>query len=128
MEDFKWAKFWKSQNDIKGIARFGDRLWDVAVKSSLDTYLSHVQEGDAYIFMDPAMKGDLLGKNFLASEILWWDGGVVEGGVKTKIRSLTMFPSMTPALFNSKTEGVDELPNTKYLLRSVSAAFGPGVR
>lgn len=56
--DFKWKCFLKIAQTHGGVvARFGDKLWDVAHHSSLDTYLSHVSDGDTYIFLDPHMGG-----------------------------------------------------------------------
>ena len=45
-----------------GVGRFGDKLWDVAELSSLDSYLSHVRDRDCYIFWDPKLGGTLSGK------------------------------------------------------------------
>ena len=44
------------------VARFGDKLWDVAHVDSLDTYLQHVGDRDCYLFVDPRLKGTLSAK------------------------------------------------------------------
>mgnify|MGYP006087080387 CR=1 FL=1 len=63
VEDFKWQKhldFVKEHGAV--IARFGDKLWDVAHRDSLRTYLGHVDDKDCYIFFDPRLGGTLSGK------------------------------------------------------------------
>lgn len=63
VEDFKWRKyedFVKAHGRV--VARFGDRLWDVAHRDSLHTYLAHVDDRDCYIFFDPALNGTLSSK------------------------------------------------------------------
>lgn len=39
------------------VARFGDKLWDVAHLDSLHDYLSHVDDRACYIFRDPRLHG-----------------------------------------------------------------------
>ena len=58
VEKFKWQtalKIGKAHGGI--VARFGDKLWDVAHYESLQTYLKHVRDADCYVFMDPALQG-----------------------------------------------------------------------
>ena len=63
METFKWETHQKLvKQHVFVVGRFGDKLWDVAEKTSLDTYLSHVKDQDCYIFWDPVFKGTLSGK------------------------------------------------------------------
>ena len=58
VEEFKWGKFLEiAKAHHGGLARFGDRKWDVASLKSLDTYLKHVPEESTYLFMDPNMRG-----------------------------------------------------------------------
>ena len=58
VERFKWAAFAKISKQHNGvIARFGDKLWDVAHLESLDTTLKHISDRDCYVFLDPALKG-----------------------------------------------------------------------
>jgi hypothetical protein len=66
VERFKWGCFKNMMRTHGGvIARFGDMLWDVAALDSLHPsptaseagYLSHVKDGDCYMFMDPKMPG-----------------------------------------------------------------------
>lgn len=58
VETFKWNTFVKIANLHHGVvARFGDKLWDVAHKKSLHTYLSHIKDSDCYVFLDPDQKG-----------------------------------------------------------------------
>lgn len=60
VEEFKWrchVDFVTKHKSV--VARFGDKLWDVAHIQSLSTYLSHVQDRDCYIFFDPYLKGTL---------------------------------------------------------------------
>lgn len=62
VERFKWRCFLKIAKDHDGvIARFGDKLWDVAHHDALKTYMSHIED-ESYIFMDPKLKGTLSGK------------------------------------------------------------------
>jgi hypothetical protein len=60
VERFKWECFQKME-DVHGrvVARFGDKLWDVAHLKSLRTYMAHVKDSDCYVFMDPTQKGTL---------------------------------------------------------------------
>lgn len=63
VEKFKWEchkKFVKMHGFV--LARFGDKLWDVATLESLTTYLKHVADRDCYVFFDPKFKGTLSGK------------------------------------------------------------------
>lgn len=54
VERFKWNAFQKIRHlHGKVVARFGDKLWDVAHLDALHTYLSHIHDRDCYIFMDP---------------------------------------------------------------------------
>ena len=63
VEKFKWNKYLECHRLHKGVvARFGDKLWDVAHYNSLNGYLSHVEDRHCYIFFDPNMKGTLSGK------------------------------------------------------------------
>lgn len=63
VEDFKWKAFLEIGRTHGGvIARFGDKLWDVAHVSSLESYLTHVDDRDCYLFLDPALKGTFSGK------------------------------------------------------------------
>lgn len=58
VEEFKWNTFLTIAREHNGVvARFGDKMWDVAHKQSLTSYLSHVQDRDCYIFLDPKQKG-----------------------------------------------------------------------
>ena len=58
VEEFKWKAYLKIADAHGGVvARYGDKLWDVAHIRSFDTYLSHVQDKDCYIYMDPNLKG-----------------------------------------------------------------------
>jgi len=56
--DFKWKTFLKIA-DLHGgvVGRFGDRLWDVAHRGSLSTYLSHIPHKSCYIFKDKNLGG-----------------------------------------------------------------------
>ena len=63
VEQFKWnchVKCCKMHTSV--IARFGDKLWDVAHIQSLHTYLGFVKDEDCVIFFDPFLKGTLSGK------------------------------------------------------------------
>lgn len=56
----KWK--WETYKEIKRrhktvVARFGDRLWDVANYRSLNTSLKHVKHSDCYVFMDASQNG-----------------------------------------------------------------------
>ena len=63
VEEFKWRAFLKIAAEHNGVvARFGDRLWDVAHLRSLDTYLEHVSDKDCYIFFDPELRGTMSAK------------------------------------------------------------------
>ncbi|MEC7000354.1 MAG: hypothetical protein VXX04_00805, partial [Actinomycetota bacterium] len=70
VERFKWETFAKISKTHGGVvARFGDKMWDVAHVASLHPghdgyrsadnagYLSHVPDKACYIFVDPALKG-----------------------------------------------------------------------
>lgn len=70
VERFKWETFVKIGKTHGGVvARFGDKMWDVAHIASLHSghdgyrpadnagYLSHVPDRACYIFVDPALKG-----------------------------------------------------------------------
>ena len=58
VEEFKWGVFRGIAQTHGGVvARFGDKLWDVAHMRSLDTYLAHVRDRDCYMFMDPELRG-----------------------------------------------------------------------
>ena len=58
VETFKWNTYLKIGREHNGVvARFGDKLWDVAAHESLTGYLAHVDDRDCYVFMDPAQKG-----------------------------------------------------------------------
>ena len=58
VETFKWNTYVKIGREHNGVvARFGDKLWDVAAHESLTGYLAHVDDRDCYVFMDPAQKG-----------------------------------------------------------------------
>lgn len=63
VERFKWKKhqeFVKMHGAV--LARFGDKMWDVAHGDSLHTYLAHVHDEDSYVFFDPRLGGTLSGK------------------------------------------------------------------
>jgi hypothetical protein len=63
VEEFKWQCFVKMNHQHGGVvARFGDKLWDVAHLKSLDGYLAHVGDKECYIFRDPALRGTLSAK------------------------------------------------------------------
>lgn len=63
VEEFKWKAFLEIAEQHEAVvARFGDRLWDVAHIQSLDTYLKHVHDKDCYLFFDPRLKGCLSAK------------------------------------------------------------------
>lgn len=63
VEIFKWNAFHHIAKQHGGVvARFGDKLWDVAHVNSLHTYLAHIHDRDCYIFMDPHLKGTFSGK------------------------------------------------------------------
>jgi hypothetical protein len=59
VERFKWTCYCRIAHEHGGVvARFGDRLWDVAHLKSLDDgYLGHVRHRECYVFMDPALGG-----------------------------------------------------------------------
>ena len=61
VEQFKWGKFKDIAKQHHGVvARFGDKMWDVAHIASLDKYtgyMRHVDDKDCYVFMDPRQKG-----------------------------------------------------------------------
>lgn len=63
VEEFKWGVFCKIARLHGGVvARFGDKLWDVAHLRALESYQSHVEDRECYIFFDPALYGTLSGK------------------------------------------------------------------
>lgn len=63
VEKFKWKCYVDCHILHKGVvARFGDKLWDVAHINSLRGYLRHVEDKHCYIFFDPDMKNTLSGK------------------------------------------------------------------
>ena len=63
VERFKWNVYLDMARQHGGVvARFGDKMWDVAHHTSLHTYLSHVNVRSCYLFLDPALKGTLSGK------------------------------------------------------------------
>lgn len=63
VEDFKWTCVIKISVAHRGIvARFGDKLWDVAHVEALHSYLRHVKDKDCYMCLDPAMNGALSAK------------------------------------------------------------------
>jgi hypothetical protein len=63
VEDFKWAVHQKLVADHGAVlAKFGDKLWDVAHRSSLRSYLGHVSDADCYLFWDPRLNGTLSAK------------------------------------------------------------------
>ena len=63
VEEFKWDCHRKCHKEHDGvIAKFGDKLWDVAHIQSLRTYLKHVHDRNCYIFFDPYLNGTLSGK------------------------------------------------------------------
>ena len=58
VERFKWGKCVEIARLHGGVvARFGDRLWDVAHSDSPHTYLHHVKDSDCYMFVDPRQHG-----------------------------------------------------------------------
>lgn len=60
VEAFKWDCFCEIAKSHSGVvARFGDMLWDVADLSKLHDEMSHVQDTDCCIFMDPSLGGCL---------------------------------------------------------------------
>lgn len=63
VERFKWDAFLQIGRLHGGVvARFGDKLWDVAHIDSLRSYLAHIKDRHCYVFMDPRLKGTLSGK------------------------------------------------------------------
>lgn len=63
VESFKWNETVRIAAIHKGIvARFGDRMWDVATEESLHTTLRHVGHREAYAFMDPTLAGAVSAK------------------------------------------------------------------
>lgn len=63
VEEFKWRTFIEIGQQHHGVvAKFGDKLWDVAHIDSLHTYLSHIQDKDCCIFLDPAQNGTMSAK------------------------------------------------------------------
>lgn len=61
VEDFKWGKHVQitKLHGCPAVARMGDKLWDVAHRDSLSTYMSHVKDRDTCIFFDPMLDGAL---------------------------------------------------------------------
>lgn len=60
VEKFKWKTFFNIGKSHGGVvARFGDKLWDVAHIESLRGNLEHIHDKDCYIFRDPSMKGTI---------------------------------------------------------------------
>ena len=58
VEEFKWKCYLKIGCAHGGVvARFGDKLWDVAHIASSQTYLKHVDDKHCYVFRDPQMRG-----------------------------------------------------------------------
>lgn len=58
VERFKWDAYDAIARQHGGvIARFGDKMWDVAHLDALHTSLAHVHDRDCYMFLDPKMKG-----------------------------------------------------------------------
>ena len=60
----KWEEHLKIDRECRTrnetiLAKFGDRLWDVANIDSLSTYLKHIPHNSAYVFWDthPEMRG-----------------------------------------------------------------------
>ena len=66
VEDFKHAAYVQIGRQHGGVvARFGDKLWDVAHRDSLRGergYLAHVDDRDCYLFLDPALRGTMSAK------------------------------------------------------------------
>ena len=61
VDDFKWAVHQKLVDDHGAVlAKFGDKLWDVAHRSSLRSYLGHVSDADCYLFWDPRLNGTVV--------------------------------------------------------------------
>ena len=60
---FKWDTFFKIARMHSGVvARFGDKLWDVAHMESLETYLGFVKDHHACIYRDPRLSGTISSK------------------------------------------------------------------
>ena len=60
IEKFKWnasQMIFKAHHGI--VARFGDKLWDVAHIDSLHGYMGHITDHDCCVFLDPKLKGTL---------------------------------------------------------------------
>jgi hypothetical protein len=70
VEEFKWKCFCRISQQHGGVvARFGDKMWDVAHLRSLDPQrppdkggLDHVPDSACYLFSDPALGGTLSAK------------------------------------------------------------------
>jgi hypothetical protein len=63
VEDFKWGVHQTLVVEHGAVlAKFGDKLWDVAHRDSLRSYLGHVSDADCYLFWDPRLKGTLSAK------------------------------------------------------------------
>lgn len=59
-EEFKWNCHMKCFRLHDGvIAKFGDKLWDVAHIQALHSYMSHVEDEWCLVFFDPYLKGTL---------------------------------------------------------------------
>lgn len=62
-ERFKWDCYVKCHRTHGYVvARFGDKLWDVAHIQSLHSYLEHVGDDACCLFYDPYMRDTLSGK------------------------------------------------------------------
>jgi hypothetical protein len=60
VERYKWDMFTRIANMHNGcVARFGDRLWDVAHIDALHTYMKDVSNRSCYIFKDRRLRGTL---------------------------------------------------------------------
>ena len=58
VENFKWNCYLQIGKVHGGVvARFGDKLWDVAHYDSIQTYLKHIEDKHCYAFRDPMMRG-----------------------------------------------------------------------
>ena len=58
VEMFKWKRYeYIKKTHGSVLARFGDKMWDVAHIDDLHTRLKHVQDRDAYLFFDPRLGG-----------------------------------------------------------------------
>lgn len=60
---FKWGchqKFVKKYGFV--VARFGDKMWDIASKGGMDDTFTHIEDTHCYIFFEDSLKGTLSGK------------------------------------------------------------------